>query len=236
MLRSYLTIQLTHSSPLLKNCIDGASRMFPTENKKKKPRKSATNQDDSNENEALKPVDVLVDIVIGVLERATAYMRAVANQVFSLLSGSLQESTFDLILTVSSHLQRLLVLSFGMTSCYVQQLEQRGPAELLADEDEDEVMEGSDEESQDEEGQSGDNSSESDKDEDLDEAEDLELRRKIEEALRVNGVDAATDASDEDSEELMDDDQMLAIDEQLAAAFRIRASEKLGKGEVPRFC
>ncbi|KAI0933631.1 hypothetical protein AcW1_005407 [Taiwanofungus camphoratus] len=195
-------------SEVLENCIDGASRMFPTENKKKKPRKSATSQDDSNEDEALKPVDVLVDIVIGVLERATAYMRAVANQVFSLLSGSLQESTFDLILT---------------------QLEQRGPAELLADEDEDEVMEGSDEESQDEEGQSGDNSSESDEDEDLDEAEDLELRRKIEEALRVNGVDAATDASDEDSEELMDDDQMLAIDEQLAAAFRIRASEKLGK-------
>ena len=69
-------------------------------------------------------------------------------------------------------------------------------------------------------------------DEDLDEAADPELRRKIEEALRVNGVQAATGESDEESEEeLMDDDQMMAIDEQLAAVFRARADEKkLGKG------
>ena len=47
------------------------------------------------------PVDVLVDNVIGFLEEATAYMRTVANQVFSLLSGSVKESTVDLIVAVS---------------------------------------------------------------------------------------------------------------------------------------
>ena len=90
------------------SCIDGASRMFPAEPKKqkKKPRKSAAesgegeNGDDASSSPPPEPVDVLVDTVIGFLEQATAYMRAVANQVFSLLSASVQESTIDLILAV----------------------------------------------------------------------------------------------------------------------------------------
>lgn len=47
------------------------------------------------------PVDVLVDTIIGFLEKSTAYMRTIGNQVFSLLSGSIKESTIDLIVTVS---------------------------------------------------------------------------------------------------------------------------------------
>jgi DNA polymerase phi len=46
------------------------------------------------------PVDIFVDIVIGFLEKSTSYLRAVGNQVFSLLSSVIQESTVDLILTV----------------------------------------------------------------------------------------------------------------------------------------
>ena len=34
------------------------------------------------------PVDILVDTIIGFLEKSTAYLRTVGNQVFSLLSGS----------------------------------------------------------------------------------------------------------------------------------------------------
>ena len=72
--------------------------MFPAETKKsKKSRKSAGADADAPE-----PVDVLVDTVIGFLEQATAYMRAVANQVFSLLTGVVRESTIDLILAVCS--------------------------------------------------------------------------------------------------------------------------------------
>ena len=70
--------------------------MFPvTAKKSKKARKSQGAEDEPE------PVDVLVDVVIGFLDQATAYMRAVANQVFALLSGSAQESTIDLILAVS---------------------------------------------------------------------------------------------------------------------------------------
>lgn len=50
---------------------------------------------------ASEPVDILVDSIIGFLEQSTAYLRVVANQVFALLSGAVQESTVDLILSVS---------------------------------------------------------------------------------------------------------------------------------------
>jgi len=66
-----------------------------------------------------------------------------------------------------------------------------------------------------------------------DEEADPELRRKIEEALRINGIDPATGETDSE-EELMDDDQMIAIDEQLAQVFRARANEKKGKSQS--FC
>lgn len=92
-------------------------------------------------------------------------------------------------------------------------------------------MEGEDDSEDEDAGEtSSDGSIAEDDEEDI--LEDPELRRKIEEALRVNGVQAATGESDDESEEeLMDDEQMLAIDEQLAAAFRARAEEKKGKGK-----
>lgn len=83
--------------------------------------------------------------------------------------------------------------------------------------------EDSDESDEDEESQDDDS------DVDSDGAEvDLELRNKIEEALRVNGIEPATGETDSEDEELMDDDQMIAIDEQLAQVFRSRANQKKG--------
>lgn len=61
---------------------------------------------------------------------------------------------------------------------------------------------------------------------DNDNEEDTELRRKIEEALRVNGIEPATGETDSEEEELMDDEQMMAIDEQLSQVFRTRANER----------
>ena len=79
--------------------------MVPAEAKKgKKGRKSsgAPAEEKGKEKEVPEPVDVLVDTVIGFLEKGTAYVRAVANQVFALLAGAVQASTIDLILTVSA--------------------------------------------------------------------------------------------------------------------------------------
>lgn len=73
-------------------CIDSASRMLLAEKnmKTKEPSKDAVDE----------PVDVLVDTIIGYLEKSTAYIRTVGNQVFSLLSGSVKDTTIDLILAV----------------------------------------------------------------------------------------------------------------------------------------
>ncbi|PSS32180.1 hypothetical protein PHLCEN_2v2053 [Hermanssonia centrifuga] len=191
----------------LQSCIDGASRMFPAESKKtKKSRRPST----TTEDEGPEPIDVLVDTVIGFLEQATAYMRAVANQVFSLLSSAVCESTIDLILA---------------------QLERREPGEI-ADDDADMENEPEDDDESDEDNSGSSENGDLEDDEDLDDAGDPELRQKIEEALRVNGIHAATEDSDAESEEeTMDDDQMMAIDAQLAAVFRARADEKkFGKG------
>ena len=75
--------------------------MFPAEPRKTKKSRKSAGAGDATDADALEPVDVLVDNVIGFLEQATAYMRSVANQVFALLSGSVKESTISLILSVS---------------------------------------------------------------------------------------------------------------------------------------
>jgi DNA polymerase phi len=108
-----------------------------------------------------------------------------------------------------------------------QQLERRDPTQ----EDEDENDEMKVEESAEED----DTVSESEDDEDEEEEPDLELRSKIEEALRASGIEPAdgSEGEDDSEEEVMDDDQMMAIDDQLAEIFRSRANErKGGKGRI----
>ena len=83
-----------------------------------------------------------------------------------------------------------------------QQLERKNPDELVEDDDDDEAVgsDGDDEEDGDaEDSKSSECSVLVDDDEDLDDVEDPELRMKIEEALRVNGVEAGD--SDDESEE-----------------------------------
>jgi DNA polymerase phi len=82
--------------PVVKVCIKAITRMFPEGKKKKKAKDDIDASDEFDE-----PVDVLVDTIIGFLETSTAYLKTTANKVFSLLSGSVKESTVDLILTVS---------------------------------------------------------------------------------------------------------------------------------------
>ncbi|KAJ6455722.1 DNA polymerase phi-domain-containing protein [Mycena sanguinolenta] len=188
----------------LEDCLDASTRMFfPT--KKSKGKKAQRAVEDSADT-PLEPVDIIVDAIIGFLEKSTAFLRAVGNQVFSLISGSVQASTVDLILS---------------------QLERRNPSELAQDHDTSEAEESEGEEHSDSDSSS--DGSEMNDDESCDGEVDPELRSKIAEALRVNGVDVASGDEDDSDEELMDDDQMLAVDEQLAQVFRLRESEKKGK-------
>jgi len=90
-----------------------------------------------------------------------------------------------------------------------------------------------DEGEEDEEESSESEGEDNEDDDDDEEEEDPELRRKIEEALRVAGIEAASEGEDDDEEsedeDVMDDDQMMALDAHLAEIFRSRMKEK-GKG------
>ena len=67
--------------------------------------------------------------------------------------------------------------------------------------------------------------SDSNSEESASEDADLELRNKIEEALRSSGIQPAAE-DDSESEELLDDEQMMAVDEQLANVFKSRVDGK----------
>ncbi|KAJ7489850.1 DNA polymerase phi-domain-containing protein [Mycena galericulata] len=203
LLQHYTEQQPDLDASTIQDCLDASTRMFfrHKKNKSKSKIKKAQTEVEDSEDAALEPVDVMVDALIGFLEKSTAYMRAIGNQVFFLIANSVQGSTIDLILS---------------------QLERRDPSELARD------RESEDGDTTDEE-VSSDSESDGSEDESTDDGEvDLELRRKIEEALRVDGV-AVGDSDDDSEEELMDDEQMLAVDEQLAQVFRLRESEKKGK-------
>ncbi|KAI0263807.1 DNA polymerase phi-domain-containing protein [Gloeopeniophorella convolvens] len=217
LLQSFILLLYTEESPEQRDtaplevisCTDGASRLFP-ESPKKTKKHIEPAEDEKPEPE---PIDVLVDTIIGCLEKGTAYMRAVSNHGFSLLSAAVKDSTVDLILA---------------------QLERRDPSELVADSDEEMDVD----EDEDAEGGSEDDDADSSSSGDIDdseseegnEEENEELRKKITEALRANGIEAATGLSDDESEEDLDDDQMMAMDEQLAQIFKDRARGK-GKEE-----
>ncbi|TCD65622.1 hypothetical protein EIP91_002427 [Steccherinum ochraceum] len=187
-------------SNTLEDCVDAARRLFPEKKK-----------DKAGSEAHAEPIDVLIDVVIRFLEMGTTFMRSVANQAFTSLSGSLESSSIDLI---------------------VAQLVSRDPDEL-AEAPDDDMEEDSASDGDGDDAEEDSVVEDDDEESDVDLEHDSELRAAIEEALKANGIHRASeDDSDEESEEeLMDDDQMLAIDEQLAAVFKARADEK-GRGTV----
>jgi DNA polymerase phi len=59
-----------------------------------------TNAKTKKDNSESEPIDLLVDTIIGFLEKGTSYTRSVGNQSFALLSGLAKQSTVELIVTV----------------------------------------------------------------------------------------------------------------------------------------
>jgi DNA polymerase phi len=86
-------------SSMVQSCIDSASRLFHPS--PEKPEVLESLGDDKHQQSRPEPIDVLVDTIIGCLEKRTAFMRAIGNRSFSLLSGVVKDSTVDLILSVS---------------------------------------------------------------------------------------------------------------------------------------
>jgi len=73
-------------------------------------------------------------------------------------------------------------------------------------------------------------------DDEGDKAEDEGLRDNIIRASQTKGVDTTAETADEESERDLDDEQMMAMDDQLALIFKDRATRKKGKGEPTSSC
>ncbi|KAH7340489.1 DNA polymerase phi-domain-containing protein [Rhizoctonia solani] len=200
-----------NDSDVLESCLGATEKLFGLS------KQSKTAGDDEHS-----AIDLLTDVIIGMLEKSSAFGKAVAIQAFGLLSGRVENSTIDLVLL---------------------QLEQRDVNDS-EDEEEEEVAEKLAEMAETEQG-SEDDDSEADSDDDGSEGDsgddegvevDPEFRKQVAEALQVNGMTAVEDGSDEDSEDevLFDDDQMMQLDEHLAKVFRAQAGNTKEKKGAQR--
>ncbi|GHJ85594.1 hypothetical protein NliqN6_1996 [Naganishia liquefaciens] len=172
----------------------------------------------SSTKEAAPPaLDLLVDVLLAYLDKASSDYKALATVIFTLVSSKATKSTIE-------HL--------------VAQLEQVGGG-YDSDEDEEDLEDGSDKDEDADMEEDSDGESDGDEDDDLANGDvDPEFRRKIAEALQVAGManagDEEQDGDEGDSEEdeddadsiAMDDDQMLALDEKLAAIFKSQKTSK----------
>lgn len=174
------------------------------------------------------PIDLVVDELIGCLERPDAFMRTVAGQVFTSLCSMILPSTIDLMLEVNLYPRiRSDILTF------LQQLQPRNlnkDHSMSTDDTEDGENEESDQSEESGSRTSKKSSSDDSESEDDDDGEgeneedddvDPEFRQKIAEALGdIGAQDASGSDSDDSSEIMMDDDQMMELDEKLAEVFR----------------
>lgn len=139
------------------------------------------------EEEQLDPIDVIVDILVSFLTNESPVLKNLAEQVFEIFSHKLTKQSLEMLLTI---------LASGEDS--------KQDEELFGDDDESEDddvemidMDNIEEESED--------------DGDVDE----ELRQKIEEAMKAQGINAV-----DESDEELDDEAMSAFDDKLAEVFK----------------
>ncbi|CAE7157151.1 unnamed protein product [Rhizoctonia solani] len=197
-------------SDALESCLEATEKLFNLSKKSK-----------TTEDEEHSAIDLLIDVIIGMLEKSSAFGKAVAIQAFGLLSGQVESSTIDLILL---------------------QLEQR---DVNDSEDEDEeaaeaIAEMADGDQDNEDDESEEDSDGDSEDDDEDEEEEIqvdpEFRKQVAEALQVNGMAAVEEDDSEDSEDevLLGDDQMMQLDEHLAKVFRAQAGNTKEKKGAQR--
>lgn len=208
------------AAPVLEDCLQSFTRMFDLAPKSPKKKKKATAlADKENEKEQYKPIDVVVDILIGYLENSNALMRAISGQVFAALCSRVEESTVELLL---------------------QQIQRRNVLPEPSSENEDDSMEDSDGEetgsnsglgSDDEVQNESEGTSEDGSDEDEGDV-DPEFRKKIADALGAIGIKEHDEDSEDSSDIVMDDDQMMQLDDKLADIFRAQSTANKGKIEA----
>ncbi|GAA5816212.1 hypothetical protein MFLAVUS_009738 [Mucor flavus] len=179
-------INETEGVSVLSELTDCYEKTFATKKASNKKSKKATEETE----EQLDPIDVIVDILVSFLTNESPVLKNLAEQVFEIFSHKLTKQSLEMLLTI---------LASGEDN--------KQDGELFGDDDED---------SEDDDVEMIDMDNIEEESEDDDEDVDEELRQKIEEAMKAQGINAVDDASDEE----LDDEAMAAFDEKLAEVFK----------------
>ncbi|EJU05480.1 hypothetical protein DACRYDRAFT_98198 [Dacryopinax primogenitus] len=186
----------------------------------------------SSEEVGAEPIDLLMDVLMALLESDANHAREVAGQVFGGLTKEVSGSTIQFILE-------------QLESKRAGDGEEDEDADMDEDEDETESNgaendEAESSESQEDEDEDEDDTEEEDEEEDTAQAAaTAALRARLGEVLKANGLGADTDEETDISEEatnedIVDDDTMLKLDDQLAAALRSQVGDKKGQKNAQR--
>ena len=170
-----------------------------------------------DEGEEAEPTAVLLDFLLVLLRRNAAYLKVV-DQIFAEYTSKMGEQAIQLLCEQFAPDEDELVEGEE------EDIEMNGKA--------DEVAAASDSES-DSESQASAAGDDGDSDGGIDLDADPELRDKVAAALGMAGIAANEEAESDEGEILLDDDQMMALDDQLAAAFKAHSSDrKSAKGQL----
>jgi len=194
---------------LLEELSDAIKSLFFAPKQKAK----ASKTDDGGE--AAEPVSVLIDLLVNLLQKPSVLLRTTAERVFAAFSSEVGGQALQLL------------------------TDQIAPSEIVEEDmevDEHNAEDGAGESGSDSGDDGEDDESDEDSDADGDDIDldaDPELRDKVAAALKSMGMggdddedndeaEAEDGEADEDEDDLLDDDQMMQLDEQLAEIFKSR--------------
>ena len=185
--------------------------------------------------------EVLVEVILGFLSKPSALQRKLSEQVFASFSSSLTSAGLKLLLDVL--LTPETASGVGELFEPMEDLDENTDTDGDEDGDEDEDDEDEDDEDEDDEDEDDEDEDDEEEDEDedrmeIDEDEDLiyhdgrgddELTAALSAALGTTKELTNGDDNDSSEESLMNDDEMMAIDENLANIFRQRLKPSRAK-------
>ena len=172
-------------------------------------------------NDSENKAELLVEIVLGLLSKPSTLQRKLAEQVFVSFAPNMTSAGLDLLVDVLLTPETIS----GGKDLFKHDVEEDDDADGDEDEDEDDAMEGEEESIED--------AAEEDMDEGMDvvsDDADEELDNALSAALgTTKEILNGTAENTEEEEDLMDDDQMMALDESLATIFRNRLKPNRAK-------
>ncbi|KAK0520550.1 DNA-directed DNA polymerase [Tilletia horrida] len=191
----------------------------------------------TSSDDELTPDEAFVDAILGLLNRPSAFLRALATQAFGASSDLISPGGLRLLF------ESLVPSDADAMDEDIEEDEDDEEEENEEDDDDGKAKADSDDDGEDDDDDEDeeDDDSETSADSDLNDEVDPELRSKVLKALQASGIadtekdDGAEDEDDEDDSDaesdvtMLDDEQMMKLDDKLASIFR---SQLKGKNAV----